>query len=316
MSTVQADHHPNNAAVDVRPLSVNVGAEIHGVDLTRPLSQSTVDDIRQALLRWKVVFFRDQMLNHSQHTRFARYFGELTPAHVVFGGIDEDYPAIYSVAKYRTANEQVTEPLLRPWSDWHADITSAVNPPFASILRGVTVPPYGGDTQFINMASVYQSLSPTLRNMLAALRCLHRYDEPNLHAKSQDYQDKFRKNELVAEHPMITVHEETGEPVLYVNPGFVDSIIGMKPHESQALLHMLYEQSIRPEFMVRFKWEPGSIAFWDNRAALHLAPRDIFDTDFDRQFYRITLMGRGLTGIDGSTSKLISGHPITPLAHE
>lgn len=314
MSTVQADRRPTHRAVEVRPLSVHVGAEIHGVDLTQELSQSTVDDIRQALLRWKVVFFRNQVLDHHQHSRFAGYFGEPTPAHVVFGGIDEDYPAIYSVAKYRTANEQAVEPLLRPWSDWHADITSAINPPFASILRGVTVPPYGGDTQFLNMASVYQSLSPTLRDLLADLRCVHRYDEPNLLAKSQDYQDKFHSNELVAEHPMITVHEETGEPVLYVNPGFVDSIVGMKPHESQALLHMLYEQSIRPEYMVRFKWEPGSIAFWDNRAALHLAPRDIFDTDFERQFYRVTLMGQCLTGLNGATSKLISGRPITPLA--
>ena len=314
MPTTHEIQHSASSAIEVQPLSVHTGAEIHGVSLTEELSPATVEQIRKALLKWKVVFFRDQHLDHQQHTRLARYFGKLTPAQVIFGAHDDAYPAIYSVAKFRTSNEQPTEPLLRAWSEWHADITSAVNPSFGSILRGVTVPPYGGDTQWVNMAAVYQSLSPTLRDMLAKLRCIHRYDEPNLSKKSQDYRDKFRSNELIAEHPMITVHAETGEHVLYVNPGFVESIVGLKPHESQALLHMLYEQSIRTEYTVRFKWEPGSIAFWDNRAAMHLAPIDIFDVDFDRQFYRVTLMGESLTGVDGSTSTLISGHPITPLS--
>ena len=310
MSTVPVDRRPANSPVEVRPLSVHIGAEIHNVDLTQDLSPATVNDIRQALLRWKVVFFRNQALDHRQHTRFARYFGELTPAHAVFGGIDEKHPAIYSVAKHRIGNERAEETMLRPWSDWHADITAAVNPPFASILRGATVPPYGGDTQWVNMVAVYQSLSPTLRAMLENLRCVHRYDEPDISKKSQTYQDKFRRNVLVAEHPMVTAHAETEEPVLYVNPGFVESIVGLKPHESQALLHLLYEQTVRPEYSVRFKWEAGSIAFWDNRAALHLAPTDIFDVDFDRQFYRVTLMGQSLRGVNGSTSTLISGKPI------
>ena len=165
----------------------------------------------------------------------------------------------------------------------------------------------------MTMAAVYQSLSPTLRSMLDSLRCVHRYDEPDLTKKSLAYQEMYRKNVLVAEHPMVTVHPETGERVLYVNPGFVESIVGLKPHESQAILHMLFEQFIRPEYSVRFKWEPGSIAFWDNRAALHLAPADIFDVEFDRQFYRVTLMGQSLAGVDGSTSRLISGRPIAAL---
>ena len=306
----QPDTHAN---VEVRPLSVHAGAEITGVDLTRELSAGAVETIRQALNRWKVVFFRDQQLDHEQHTRFASYFGALTPAHVVFGGVDETFPAVYSVAKYRTGNGRLSEPLLRPWSDWHADITAAVNPPFASILRGVVVPPYGGDTQWINMAAVYQSLSPTLRDMLQGLRCVHRYTTAVDKEAPEAYREKIRANDLVAEHPMVTVHAETGERILYVNPGFVESVVGLKPHESQALLQMLYEQSVRPEYTVRFKWEPGSIAFWDNRAALHLAPSDIFDVEFDRQFYRVTLMGEPLTGVDGSTSKRLSGNPITAL---
>ena len=307
MPTSRVNKNQNSSSVEVRPLSVHVGAEIRGVDLTQELAPADVNSIRQALLRWKVVFFRDQELNHQQHTQFSQYFGDLTPAHVVFGGVDDAYPAVYSVAKHRVANEEIGEPLLRPWSGWHTDITAAVNPPFASILRGVVVPPYGGDTQWINMAAVYNSLSPTLQAMLEGLRCVHRYDATS---KSGAYHNTVRGNELIAEHPMVTTHAETGERVLYVNPGFVASVVGMKPHESQAFLQMLYEQSIRPEYSVRFRWQAGSLAFWDNRATMHLAPADIFDVDFDRQFYRVTLMGASLSGVNGSTSTLVSGSPI------
>ena len=313
MPSARTPESPAQSAIDIHPLSVHIGAEIHGVDIREPLSPQAVDAIHHALLEWKVVFFRDQPLDHQQHSRFARYFGECTPAHVVFGASDELFPEIYSIAKYRTANQHQGEPLLRAWSEWHTDITAAVNPPFASILRGVVVPPYGGDTQWVNMAAVYQSLSPTLREVLQRLRCVHRFDAPEGAEMSETFRDKLEENNLLAEHPMVTIHPESGEHVLYVNPGFVEAVVGMKPHESQALLQMLYEQCIRPEYMVRFKWEPGSVAFWDNRASMHLAPADIFDVDFDRQFYRITLMGEPQTGLDGSQSKLISGRPIAAL---
>ena len=147
-----------SSQLDVRPLAVHIGAEIRGVDLTEPLPAQQIADIKAALLRWKVVFFRDQHLDHTQHVSFARQFGEPTPAHVVFGG-DEQFPEIYSVAKFRTANTKLAEDPRRPWSGWHTDITAAVNPPYASILRGVVVPPYGGDTQWTNLAAAYQALS-------------------------------------------------------------------------------------------------------------------------------------------------------------
>ena len=101
-----------------------------------------------------------------------------------------------------------------------------------------------------------------------------------------------------------------GERVLYVSPSFLKSIVGLTARESQQLLELLWEHAVRPEFAVRFKWEPGSIAFWDNRSTAHLAPRDIFDTDFDRQFYRVTLVGDVPVGIDGSSSTTIEGEPI------
>src|SRR5258708_3121333 len=123
-------------AIDIAPLPLHIGAEIRGVDLTKPLSPGQSRAVREAFLKWKVVFFRDQHLDHAQHVALARQFGEPTIGHAVFGHV-EGYPEIYSVAKNRTANENRTAMMVTPWSGWHTDITAAVNPPCASILRGV-----------------------------------------------------------------------------------------------------------------------------------------------------------------------------------
>jgi alpha-ketoglutarate-dependent sulfate ester dioxygenase len=295
--------------IDVQPLSVHIGAEIRGVDLTRPLAPEEVQDIRAALLQWKVVFFREQHLDHQQQIAFARHFGELTPGHVVFGS-DDTYPEIYSVAKHRKANRHQGQTLVRPWSGWHADITAAINPPAASILRGAIVPPYGGDTQWTSLVAAYNALSPTLRGFLDGLRGIHRFAPPQGAQASQEYDELIRRRTLVSEHPLVRVHPETGERVLYVSPSFLKSIVGLTPRESQQLLELLWEHAVRTEFTVRFKWEPGSMAFWDNRSTAHLAPTDIFDVDFDRQFYRVTLVGDVPVGVDGSPSRAIEGEPI------
>ena len=296
--------------VKVKPMAVHIGAEIEGVDLCEPLSNAEITDIRAALLRWKVIFFRDQHMDHGQHSRFARQFGEPTPAHVVFSGADDAYPEVYSVAKHRVANSREGEALKRTWSEWHTDITAALNPPFASILRGVVVPPYGGDTHWVNLAVAYQNLSAPMRGFVDGLRCVHRFEARD---GSTAYKDSIGKGALVSEHPMVRVHPETGEKSLYVSPDFVDSIVDLKPLESQKLLELLWEHSLRTEYMVRFRWEEGSVAFWDNTTTAHLAPHDIFDTDFDRQFYRITLNGEIPIGADGRSSTPISGVMIKPL---
>lgn len=296
-------------SLDVRPIAVHLGAEIHGVDLGADLDDSTVAAIRAALIEHKVVFFRDQTLDHEAHGRFARRFGPVTPAHVVFGGVDATHPELYSVAKHRPAAQTHQQVARRPWSGWHTDITAAVNPPFASILRGDTVPPVGGDTQWVDMAAVYSSLSPTLQAIAEPLWCRHRYRV----GVDPEYRELVESSALVSEHPMVTVHPESGERVLFVNPSFVEGIVGMAPSESRGLLELLYEQSLQSRFTVRFRWEPGSVAFWDNRSTMHLAPIDHFDTEFDRQFYRITLVGEPLTSVDGRRSRPISGDPIRPV---
>lgn len=299
-------------AVDVLPMAIHIGAEIRGVDLSHPLPPEHVSAIRSALLRWKVVFFRDQSLDHRSHIAVARHFGETTAGHVVYGS-DGEYPQIYSVAKNRKANRFQGQVLFRPWSGWHTDITAAINPPAASILRGDVVPPYGGDTLFTNLVTAYNALSPLMRTIVDGLRGVHRFAPPPGVNETPEYRELMRKRTLASEHPIVRVHPETGERALYVSPSFLKSIVGLSPRESQALLELLWEHIVRPEFTVRFRWEPGSVAFWDNRATAHLAPRDIFDSEFDRQFYRVTLVGDVPVGVDGQPSKPVEGDPIAAL---
>ena len=147
----------------------------------------------------------------------------------------------------------------------------------------------------------YENLSSTLQGFIDGLRGVHRYAVPQTAQNTEEYDE------------LVRVHPETGERALYCSPSFLKSIVGLTPRESEQMLELLWEHAIRPEFTVRFKWEPGSLAFWGNRSTAHLAPRDIFATDFDRQFYRITLMGDIPVGIDGKESVSVAGDPITPL---
>jgi taurine dioxygenase len=300
------------AAVEVAPMAIHIGAEIRGVDLSRPLPPQQVSAIRAALVRWKVIFFRNQPLDHRQHIAFARQFGDTTAGHVVYGS-DGEYPQIYSVAKHRKANRFQGQVLFRAWSGWHTDITAAINPPAASILRGEVVPPYGGDTQFTNLVAAYNALSPTMRAFVDGLRGVHRFAPPSGVDETPEYRELMRKRTLVSEHPIVRVHPESGERALFVSPSFLKSVVGLAARESQVLLEFLWEHVVRPEFTVRFRWEPGSVAFWDNRATAHLAPRDIFDSDFERQFYRVTLVGDVPVGVDGRPSTAVEGEPIVPV---
>lgn len=298
-----------NGSIEITPLTLHIGAEISGVDLSLPLNADTRQAINDAFLKWKVVFFRDQNLDHAGHVAFARQMGDPTIGHAVFGHI-EDYPEIYSVAKFRTAQTHRAAKMQRPWTGWHTDITAAHNPPKASILRGVTIPPYGGDTLWTNLAVAYQGLSETMRGFVDGLRGIHRFEAPVGANKNADYNESVRRRELETEHPIVRIHPETGERLLFVSPSFLKSIVGLTPRESQQMLEMLWDHIVRTEFTVRFKWQPGDIAMWDNRATAHLAPSDIFESDFDRQLYRITLVGDVPVGIDGRASVAMKGEQI------
>ncbi len=301
--------------IKVEPLTLHIGAEISGVDLARPLSEAARGLIHDAFLKWKVVFFRDQNLDHRAHVDFARQMGEPTIGHAVFGHVD-GFPEVYSVAKFRTAQAHRTARMQRPWTGWHTDITAAINPPMASILRGVTIPPYGGDTLWTNLGAAYQGLSEPMRGFVDGLRGIHRFEPPRGAAKDAAYDESVRKRTMESEHPLVRVHPETGERLLFVSPSFLKSIVGLSPRESEQMLEILWEQVVRTEYTVRFKWRAGDVAMWDNRATAHLAPTDIFESDFDRQLYRITLVGDVPVGVDGRASTALAGAPILAVEKE
>src|SRR5580658_7366370 len=194
-SSQQAKSGATAATIEIIPLTLHIGAEIRGVDLTRPLPEPQLTDVRNAFLKWKVIFFRDQDLDHAQHVAMARQFGEPTIGHAVFGHV-EGHPEIYSVAKNRTANSKYEAMMVTPWFGWHTDVTAAVNPPCASILRGVTIPPYGGDTFWTNLVAAYAGLSEPMRAFVDGLRGIHAF-EPRADAKAgSEYNERVKRRAL------------------------------------------------------------------------------------------------------------------------
>jgi alpha-ketoglutarate-dependent sulfate ester dioxygenase len=296
------------AGLDVQPLSAFTGAEIRGVDLAADLDDQTVAEIRAALLRWKVVFFRDQRLDHEGQLAFATRFGELTAAHPLFDAAEADQ-RIYPIDKGRFAKRYTGPQGDGPFVGWHSDVTAALNPPWASILRAEVIPSYGGDTQWTNLVAAYEELSEPLQTLADGLRGLHQFSAPKAASVTEDYQARLTRRPLLTEHPLVAVHPETGERALYVSPSFLKKIVGVSPRESEQLLGMFWEQITRPRYLVRFKWEPGSIAFWDNRSTCHLGPTDLDALESDRLLYRVTLVGDIPVGPDGRQSVAIEGEP-------
>jgi taurine dioxygenase len=297
------------------PMTLHIGAEIRGLDLSKPITPEIAEAVNAALIKWKVIFFKGQNLSHAGQVSFARSMGEPTIGHAVFGHAP-DYPEIYSVAKFRTAQTHRTAKMQRPWTGWHTDLTAAINPPKASILRGVTIPPYGGDTFWTNLAAAYEGLSETFRNFVDTLKGIHRFEPPAGAKINSNYDESIRRRVMESEHPIVRIHPESGERILFVSPSFLKSISGLTPRESGQILELLWEHITRPEYTVRFKWEPGDIAMWDNRSTAHLAPTDIFESNYDRQLYRVTLVGDVPVGTDGKQSISLQGQPILSVQDE
>ncbi|MGP9017235.1 TauD/TfdA dioxygenase family protein [Streptomyces sp. BR1] len=304
--------------VTTRPASGHTGADILGVDLSQPLSAEDFATVQSALDRWKVVFFRDQELDHAAQIAFARQFGELTYAHPHDDAPPADHPEIFTIDPKRYEErygkgfkEAVRKRQYSYFAGWHTDVTAAVNPPAGSILRAETVPEFGGDTTWTNLVAAYQGLSAPVRAFVDTLRAEHRYGGSQKPSDDSEYARRINDNLLVAVHPVVRVHPRTKERVLFVNPGFTSHIVDVSPRESRAVLDLLYEELTRPEYTVRFRWEPGSVAFWDNRATAHLAPRDIEHLDVERRLHRVTLIGEVPVGPDGTESELVAGRPFT-----
>lgn len=274
------------SALVIKPISGALGAEIEGVDISRDLDSETVAGIRQALLDHCVIFFRGQNLNVDRHKAFARLFG-LPFLHPYFAGSKTD-PEIINIIREPGDTRIVGE-------YWHSDTAQVPEPPMGSILYGVEVPPYGGDTLFSNQYLAYESLSSGLKKMLEGRRGLHtdRLVSGPAQQLNQNRATKIRIDpdwkETANFHPIFRTHPETGRKALYVNRATSVSIEDMTEEESMPLLKYLFDQGSRPEFSCRFRWTPGSVAFWDNRCTQHIA---INDTGaFRRAMRRIQING-------------------------
>jgi alpha-ketoglutarate-dependent taurine dioxygenase len=306
------------ATVGVRQVAGHIGADISGVDISKPLSNDEVAAIQDALNRYKVIFFRGQNLDHAAQIAFGRQFGELTYAHPHDEAPPERYPEIFTVDprryEQRYGDDFRQETKRRQYSyftGWHTDVTAAVNPPAGSILRADVVPDVGGDTQWTNLVAAYEGLSQPVQAFAGTLRAEHRYGGPDGPRSGGAYARRLNDNLLVAIHPVVRVHPLTGEKALFVNPGFTSHIVGVSARESRAILDLFYSEITKPEYTVRLRWEPGTVAFWDNRATAHLAPRDIEHLDLQRTLHRVTLVGDVPVGPDGRESELVAGQPFT-----
>ena len=303
------------ADITVTPVAGRIGAEIGGVDISRPLSATEIETIQRALDEWRVVFFNGQSLDHGSQIAFGRQFGELTYAHPHDDAPPESYPEIYTVDPRRFTQQYGIddEPKIRKYSytsGWHTDVTPAINPPAGSILRADVIPAYGGDTTFTNLVAAYEGLSEPFKRFVDTLRAEHRYGAnwSGLPRPSRtNLAERYEQNALVSQHPVVRVHPRTGEKALFVNPVFTDHILDASPIESRLILGYLFDEITRPEYQVRFRWQPGSVAFWDNRATSHLGPQDLGHLDVERVLHRVTLIGEVPVGPDGRESDVVEG---------
>jgi alpha-ketoglutarate-dependent sulfate ester dioxygenase len=306
-------------SVKVKPIAGHIGAEIHGVDLKQPVSDEAVAVVRQALLKWKVVFFRNQNIGHAEQVAFTSRFGEVTYAHPLEDEPNQAHPEILAIDRRRYERKDGRRYTYE--SRWHTDVTAVVNPPAASILRAVTVPEIGGDTTWTNLVAAYEGLSEPLRRLADELKAEHRFNARQRFKENDNpYVRRVAANPQVSIHPVVRVHPETGERALFVSPGFTSHLIGLAQRESDKLLELFFEQIARPAYTVRFRWNPGDIAFWDNRATAHLGPQDLDDYDVERVLYRTTIVGDVPVGVDGFRSQLIQGQPfgvdVSPVAKQ
>ncbi len=269
-----------DVALDVRPLSPKIGAEIHGIDLSGSPDPATVAGIREALNQHHVIFFRDQELTPAEQTAFARCFGQVTEAHPVLPAI-EGNPEVLAVDSREDRAS---------W--WHTDVTFVQNPPLGSLLYMMECPPVGGDTMWASLQDAYDGLSAALQALCDQLIAVH-YDPwfaAEVDGRGGFEWDGVHHDKLLpAIHPVVRTHPENGRKGLFVNRHFTQTLLGLAEHESAALLELLYRHCERPEYTCRFHWEPGSLAFWDNRATLHYALDDYGD---ERRFaHRCTIRG-------------------------
>ena len=271
------------AALSIAPLTPTIGAEISGIDLSKPMTADLLAALRQALLEWKVIFFRDQDITTEAHLAFARQFGELE-VHP-FAPHKPGYPEVLAITHDRDSKGRENV--------WHSDVTWRLCPSLGSVLRAIEVPEVGGDTLFSDMYAAYEGLSDEVKEKIDGAVAIHDFAHfrklMRSRGKSEAEIEEMNRKYPMAEHPVVRTHPETGRKGIYVNTAFTQYIAGMDRAESDALLAHLYAQAAIPEYQCRFRWQKNSIAFWDNRACQHYAVSDYWPAV--RRMERVTIIG-------------------------
>jgi len=273
--------------LQIRPLTGSLGAEISGIDLSRPLDDELVAEIRQALLDNLVIFLRDQNITPEQQIEFGRRFGEL---HIhPYIPHREGYPEVLQLKSKADGPGDMAYQS----NTWHTDLTYQAEPPMGCILRAIEVPQAGGDTMWNNLYAAYDALSQPMREFLDSKIAIH-YIAMSMPADfleqkwSAKQVERFHEVTPPVEHPVVRTHPETGRKCLFINRNFTSHIKGLTRPESDALVAFLLQHIEQPEFAVRFHWAKNSIAMWDNRCTQHYA---VVDYNLQRTMDRVTICG-------------------------
>ncbi len=269
----------------IKPLSEHIGAEIEGVVLSH-CTDSDFERIYEAFLRYHVIFFRDQALSPDQHLVLASRFGEIEPIHPFFPHLD-DAPQVVVIE---------TSPGNPPGeSFWHTDLSWQAIPSKCSLLHAQHVPSRGGDTIWVSMSAVWESLPDSLKTTLRGKEGIHalhafagsKYDQVD--ELGQSRVNKMASRFPPVRHPLVATHPETGRETLYINEQFTRGIVGMTVQESEVILSELFSISRKTTYQYRFSWQPGSVAIWDNRCTQHYAVTDYGDAP--RRLHRVSVAG-------------------------
>ena len=271
--------------IEVQRRSPHLGGFVRGVDLTRPLDDAAVAEIRAALLEFSVLFFRDQPITGEQHLELAARFGEIDEPHPVFDNDARDARLTIIESKGRAHDTE---------HYWHTDVTYQEAPSMGSILAAKKIPDSGGDTLFASMYAAYDSLSPPIQRMCAELTAQHSFERGwgatyRMFEDGEDRMHKLRKVFPLMTHPVLRTHPETGRTALYVNEYYTSRINELSEAESEAFLKLLHHHSQLPDFQVRHTWQENDVAFWDNRCTQHYASHDYGAAH--RVMNRVTLVG-------------------------
>ncbi|CAM3575101.1 TauD/TfdA dioxygenase family protein [Streptomyces albus] len=247
--------------IEVVPQTRVIGAEVRGADLSRPLSPALREELNRALLEWKVLFFRGANLTPEQQAAFARHWGELETNPLLARGSSDEIVRFEKDAHTRPTYENV----------WHTDVTFRERPAMGAVLQLREVPPLGGHTMWADMAAAYDNLPPRVRERIDGAVAVHDFIPGFARFTPAEQLAELQEEFPPVEHPVVRTHPETGRKMLFVNTSFTTHIVGMDRAESDRLLAELVRQAHVPEYQVRFAWQPGDIAFWDNRATQHYA---------------------------------------------